>query len=393
MLTRLEIDGFKSLRDFAIDLEPFTVLIGPNSAGKSNILEAIALLSRLARMSFVEALQGGRGRILDQFTHHQGRFASELRLGFDVLDQNLDEERSQTRFRAELAFERSEPSTIEISSQHLRGLGREEDTWGRAHHAFASWLLHETPGERLRYPAIVIPGMGRLGVPQTDVKLAQDLQSSLDSLHLSLHAPELREASERLASTKLVSDASNLPTVLAAMPPPLLGQVRAALSTIVPGVASFEVIADKDLLEIEFILSGGERIPARLASDGTLRVLALLAAAFAPHGPKVICIEEPENGIYPRRLRDLLKILHERTQPREGEPLPPQIILTTHSPVAISALRSAPECIRFVDTVRRNGQRVTRVRKIGTGEDHGRTTVSVREIEELLDLGTREDDA
>lgn len=235
--------------------------------------------------------------------------------------------------------------------------------------------------------------MPRLGIPQAEVKLAQRLESSLDSLHLTLHAPHLRNASERLASTQLSPDASNLPTVLAAMSPPLLGQVRAALSTIVPGVASFEIIADKDLLEIEFILTGGERIPARLASDGTLRVLALLTAAFAPHGPKIICIEEPENGIYPRRLRDLLKILRERTQPREGEPLPPQIILTTHSPVAISALRDTPECIRFIDTVRRNGQRVTRVRRLGSAEDHGRTTVSVREIEELLDLGAREDDA
>ena len=31
MITRLEVDGFKSLRDFAVDLEPFTVFIGPNS--------------------------------------------------------------------------------------------------------------------------------------------------------------------------------------------------------------------------------------------------------------------------------------------------------------------------------------------------------------------------
>lgn len=48
MLTRLEVDGFKSLRDFSIDLEPLTVLLGPNDAGKSNILEALALSSRLA---------------------------------------------------------------------------------------------------------------------------------------------------------------------------------------------------------------------------------------------------------------------------------------------------------------------------------------------------------
>ncbi len=49
MITRLEVDGFKSLRGFAVVLEPFTVFIGPNGAGKSNTLEALALLSRLSR--------------------------------------------------------------------------------------------------------------------------------------------------------------------------------------------------------------------------------------------------------------------------------------------------------------------------------------------------------
>jgi AAA15 family ATPase/GTPase len=48
MITRLEVDGFKSLRNFAVDLEPLTVFVGPNSAGKSNILDALELLSPLS---------------------------------------------------------------------------------------------------------------------------------------------------------------------------------------------------------------------------------------------------------------------------------------------------------------------------------------------------------
>ena len=68
MITRIEVNGFKSLRDFALDLEPFTALIGPNGAGKSNILDALALLSRLASDDLATALQGGRGRIREQFS-------------------------------------------------------------------------------------------------------------------------------------------------------------------------------------------------------------------------------------------------------------------------------------------------------------------------------------
>lgn len=399
MLTRLEIDGFKSLRDFAVDLEPFTVLIGPNSAGKSNVLEAIALLSRFAHMTPVEALQAGRGRILDQFSHQQGQYATDIRLVVELVALAVD---GQSRFRVDLRLNRiahsAGGSAVGFWPESVRGLERDHDLWASSHPQFEPWLEYLRTGDLLSDPDALLVHPARLGVtrpaaPRSSYMTMRLLEAGLESFNITLHSPQLRRSSERLASTELMADASNLPTVLAAMSPPLLGQVRAALSTIVPGVASFEIIPDKDLLEIEFILTGGERIPARLASDGTLRVLALLAAAFAPHGPKVICIEEPENGIYPRRLRDLLKILRERTLPCEGEPLPPQIILTTHSPVAISALRDTPECIRFVDTVRRNGQRVTRVRRLGSADDHGRTTVSVREIEELLDLGTREDDA
>ncbi len=69
----------------------------------------------------------------------------------------------------------------------------------------------------------------------------------------------------------------------------------------------------------------------------------------------------------------------------EGAP-PAQLILTTHSPVVLAALRSRPEHLRFVDLVRRDGQLVTRARPVGTtaGPDRGRLTVSLREIDEIL---------
>ena len=37
MLTRIEIDGFKTFEGFGIDLNPFMVILGPNASGKSNL--------------------------------------------------------------------------------------------------------------------------------------------------------------------------------------------------------------------------------------------------------------------------------------------------------------------------------------------------------------------
>lgn len=395
MLTRLEVDGFKSLRDFAVDLEPFTVLIGPNSAGKSNIIEAIGLLSRLARMPPVEALQQGRGLIIDQFTRTGEAHVGEIRLAVELFEEHATElepelRSEQTRFRAENTLTLREGDVVERTAQRLLGLAKEDDAWVQAHPHYAAWTAHGRAGELdLTSLSSLLPTHWRSRIELNELALLRD---DLSTVQIHIHAPNLRLPSERLAPPRLTTDASNLPATLAALPPPLLGEVRAALSTVIPGVASFDILREGDMLSLEFTLSGGEKVPARIASDGTLRVLALLAAAYVPHGPKTICIEEPENGIYPRRLRDLLKILRERTRPREGAPLPPQIVVTTHSPIAIAALQQWPECIRFVDSVRRNSQRITRVRRLGAGDDRGRSAVSPQEIAELLDVGGAEDD-
>ncbi len=55
MLTRLEVNGFKNLLDFAVDFGPFNCISGPNGVGKSNIFDAIRFLSLLADHSLEEA--------------------------------------------------------------------------------------------------------------------------------------------------------------------------------------------------------------------------------------------------------------------------------------------------------------------------------------------------
>ena len=67
MITRLEIDGFRSVEKFAVDLAPFTVIVGNNAAGKSNLFDAVQLLARLATHDVAEAMKGLRGEPLELF--------------------------------------------------------------------------------------------------------------------------------------------------------------------------------------------------------------------------------------------------------------------------------------------------------------------------------------
>ena len=455
MITRLEVDGFKSLRDFAVDLEPFTVLVGPNSAGKSNILDALALLSRLASQPVEEAFKQGRGRSLDQFTRRGGEPGTTIRFAVEVFIHGLDVEAADgkvpNRYRYEIVLERrvrgSRAEQILVQHESLRALSRSEDRWLEARPQLADCMHHADEGhdilkqtralarERLvmiadelkdepyRAPithtalAALRNNIGsyvmKLDLDADDhvrieeLKKLLGLRSTAEVFRLlQLDAARLREPSERIGAGTLASDASNLPTVLADLSPPVLGEIRADLVSLVPGISSFEVVPEGDSFRIDFEVSGGERLPARLVSDGTLRLLALLTALRVEPHPSMVAIEEPENGVYPGRLQRLFGFLREATRepgpelPGEpdaeetdtvaaGQPrraAPPQILLTSHSPVVLTALRATPQHLRFIDLVRRDGQLVTRARTVAqsAGPDRGRTTISLREIDALL---------
>ena len=385
MITRLEVDGFKSLRGFAIDLAPFTALIGPNSAGKSNILEALALLSHLASEPVEAAFKHGRGRAIDQFTLEKGepvreiRFAVELLLPVDVAAGD-GETTNRVRYELTIGRERraSGAETLVIRHERLSTIGAEQDERRLGVSGGQSFLraLSAT------WTALAAAKMA------VDVSPAEGLTAGeLGATRLvQLDTARLRDESERIGGATLAPDASNLPTVLASLSPRDLGEIRADLVALVPGISTLDVVADKDSFRIEIELSGGERLPARLVSDGTLRALALLTALRSRPSPSIIAIEEPENGIYPGRLRTLLDLL------REASSSGAQVIITSHSPVVLAAMRDDLPGLRFIDTVRRDGHLVTRARRVGPAApgSRGQQTVPLREVDALLSLATSE---
>ena len=79
----------------------------------------------------------------------------------------------------------------------------------------------------------------------------------------------------------------------------------------------------------------GQTVRAQQASDGAILFLAFLALAYLPDPPNLLLIEEPENGIYPGRLRQVITLLKQLVSRTEGVRFP-QIIMTTHSPYVLS---------------------------------------------------------
>src|SRR5258708_37648144 len=87
MITRIEIDGFKSFHNFAFNFRPFQVFIGPNGVGKTNLFEAIVLLANFANEeTFEAAARQSRGELVELFTAHPHRpYAHKITFGVGMV--------------------------------------------------------------------------------------------------------------------------------------------------------------------------------------------------------------------------------------------------------------------------------------------------------------------
>ena len=98
MLKRIKIRGYKSLVDLKLNLRPLSVLFGPNASGKSNFLDALQLLSRVAtNRSLKEAFDSPyRGYPLESFTLGEGGIRNLLERESVSFSIEVDVELSQT---------------------------------------------------------------------------------------------------------------------------------------------------------------------------------------------------------------------------------------------------------------------------------------------------------
>jgi predicted ATPase len=86
---------------------------------------------------------------------------------------------------------------------------------------------------------------------------------------------------------------------------------------------------------------GHHSVPAQDLSQGTVLALAYLTLAYDPKSPSLIAIEEPEHGIHPRLLTEVRDALNRLAFPKDyGETREAsQVIVTTHSPYFLDLFR------------------------------------------------------
>lgn len=399
MLNRIRVRGYKSLRDLDVELKPLTLLFGPNAAGKSNFLDAVQLLSRLATSrTLKEAFDPPcRGKPLESFTMGMGGlkglreqerlvFAIEADLHIStVVAKAID--REVLKMRQPTGTGNSDGVPARVRERRLRyrlevemlpnsGLLRTTDE-----HLAA--LTKDGKPDGRRRPFIERQGQ-QVSLRREGQARPMQYERYLDRAILSMphyapHYPHLAavrreleswrffyfEPRERMRAATAIKEARHVGPMgeelaaflvtLKTRQPRQFQALEKALRLLLPDVDGIETDVN-DLGEAEFRLrENGVAIPARVLSEGTLRLLGLLALSGAEDSPSLVGFEEPENGVHPRRIEliaDLLKTQSEETQ----------YIVTTHSP-------TLPDDALFV--VRRNN-RETQVESFKTWSALGR---------------------
>jgi predicted ATPase len=201
---------------------------------------------------------------------------------------------------------------------------------------------------------------------------------------LQLDPAGLRDAVDQHAPERLEPTGWNLAAVLARIRAEtstdddqqgLLTELSADLAHLVPGITGVQIREDEAERQWQILIktrTAGE-YSSRVASDGTLRLLALLTALSDPRFGGLICFEEPENGVHPGRIKPLMDHLRtlvagdSDTDDVDSQPLL-QLVLTTHSPVVVACLRSGEgvffEAATSLDGSGRQGDLVTRARLV-----------------------------
>lgn len=373
MIKEIHLCNWKSFRDATLFFDPLTVLIGTNASGKSNALDAIDFLARIAQSkdltSCLQAEGNGdafRGGV--DWVALRGRDTFSLSVVASGEDEHTD-------YRYELTV-KPVPRPV-VTQEKLTRIKRRLGS-KQTHNLNLFW----TEDCALEAPAIIarlyntkngtprpmqrnLPALTQLQIAGSAIKSAditagvRAIWDALSRLFILNPIPShMRAFSSK--SEKLAHDGSNLAGVIAALPEKNKAEVEATILRYVQDLPEKDIRSLKAVLygpfESDAMLVCEEgwksdveplKVDSRAMSDGTLRFIAIVAALLTLPERTQLVIEEVDNGLHPSRSDLLLRMLKEIGTSRHID-----VLASTHNPALLDAL--GPEMVPFVVVAHRD---------------------------------------
>jgi len=400
MILRLLVKGFKNLYDTEILFGPFNCIAGANGIGKSNLFDAIKFLSEAANHE--NTILDAAYKIRDErnkkkspqdvrsLFYSDGKtsvdsFEFEVDMiipakGIDHLGQIAEATTTSLKYQLKIGLKKDilGQEGLQIISENLTPITKREMkrrlTQMNASNAWIDSVIlgkRGTPFIETEFGAdIVTISTDKAGRRKT-LKIDQ-LPRTVLSTATSIESPTMVLAKREFESWKILqfepsslrspddivfsespsisSSGEHLPTTLFRLmnDKTSVGDVRIKirneLSELLPDVEKIDIDRDekRDLITLNVTNKAGVTLPARSLSDGTLRFLALALIENDPNMKGVFCLEEPENGIHPERIRPIVKLIENIAcdlsySSDESNPLR-QVIINTHSPLVVAEI-------------------------------------------------------
>jgi predicted ATPase len=393
MLKKLILENWKSFRYAELYFDPLTVLIGTNASGKSNVVEALEFLRRMATGETVDVALNGdrtlppiRGGSQRAVLNSEPSFSLKALIESDkkqdylynlqvgqslfIWDEYISWNNLDNRLENKIIL-----SGIPSLDHHKKsGLHRDK----------LSYLSNNIiDGHRYMDAGIINPSVrDKLLSPEFMNEIKKSIEPLQKILIVNPIPFQMRDIA-RLSET-LEHDGSNLAGILVALPDDEKLEVESTLSHYLqhfPEGDIKKVWAEKigglrtdAMLYCEEEWQQGQitKIDARSMSDGTLRFIGILTALLTRPEGSLIVIEEIDNGLHPSRAELLVKTLREIGTKRKID-----LLITTHNPALLDAL--GPEIVPFVVVAHRDSE---------TGESKLTQLEDIENLPKLLASGT-----
>lgn len=388
MITYIKINGFKSFHNFEMEFTPLTVIAGTNASGKSNLFDALKLISALAETDNIKkAFREQRGEFIELFTQYAPdqyaeimNFTIEILVNSNVIDAWGNVAKLKyTRLKYELSLRRFTNSSgmedVEVTYESLINLKHQDDVWIKLiPKAFREWWRPKvTSGKRgIPYistvtengiPTVEVPQDGKTGNKRRFPlqNASRTVLSSFDTVDfphvlavkqelkswrfLQLNPEDIRKPTNKSTGEDKISESGqNLAAALNRISlnnPVLLVEISRKLNSFVSSFIEVKIVDDKENKQylIKLYDRDNKEYSSRVLSEGTLRILALCILKYDDLHTGLLCFEEPENGIHPFRIPTMADLLKDLTTDFSQEEVPlRQVVVNTHSPILVNVI-------------------------------------------------------